>query len=172
MNNLNNTPGTGIGAGSSVPNLKITSQNVRSFNLSVSENKSENTDTKIHAVLRSKGDIILLSDTRLNSEKNTVPVNSITKKLGFLGYSFLHNSITANRGVGILISNKLNYNILDRAKDDLGNFLLIKIKIDNTSLIIGSIYGPNINDNSNIYDELDIELNRLNTEKIRASRAS
>ena len=83
MNNLNNTPGTG--AGSSVPNLKITSQNVRSFNLSV---LSENTDTKIHAVVRSKGDIILLSDTRLNSEKNTVPVNSITKKLGFLGYSF------------------------------------------------------------------------------------
>ena len=163
MNNLNNTPGTGIGAGSSVPNLKITSQNVRSFNLSV---LSENTDTKIHAVVRSKGDIILLSDTRLNSEKNTVPVNSITKKLRFLGYNFLHNSITANRGVGILISKKLNYNILDRAEDDLGNFLLIKIKIDNTTLIIGSIYGPNINDNSNIYDELDIELNRLNTEKI------
>ena len=115
--------------------------------------------------MRSKGDIILLSDTRLNSEKNTVPVNSITKKLGFLGYSVLHNSITANRGVGILISNKLNYNILDRAQDNLGNFLLIKIKIDNTTLIIGSIYGPNINDNSNIYDELDIELNRLNTEK-------
>ena len=169
MNNLNNTPSTGIGAGSSVPNLKITSQNVRSFNLSV---LSENTDIKIHAVVRSKGDIILLSDTRLNSEKNTVPVNSITKKLGFLGYSFLHNSITANRGVGILISKKLNYNILDRAEDDLGNFLLIKIKIDNTTIIIGSIDGPNINDNSNIYDELDIELNRLNTEKIRASRAS
>ena len=54
MNNLNNTPGTS--AGSSIPNLKITSQNVRSFNLSV---LSENTDTKIHAVVRSKGDIIL-----------------------------------------------------------------------------------------------------------------
>ena len=119
-----------MGAGSSVPNLKITSQNVRSFNLSV---LSENTDTKIHAVVRSKGDIILLSDTRLNSEKNTVPVNSITKKLRFLGYNFLHNSITANRGVGILISKKLNYNILDRAEDDLGNFLLIKIKIENTT---------------------------------------
>ena len=138
MINLNNTPGTGISAGSSVPNLKITSQNVRSFNLSV---LSENTDTKIHAVVRSKGDIIILSDTRLNSEKNTVPVNSITKKLGFLGYDFLHNSITANRGVRILISKKLNYNILDRAKDNLGNFLLIKIKIENTTLIIGSIMG-------------------------------
>ena len=100
MNNSNNTPGTSTGARSSVPNLKITSQNVRSFYLSV---LSENTDTKIHAVVRSKGDIILLSDTRLNSEKNTVPVNSITNKLGFLGYDFLHNSITANRGVGILI---------------------------------------------------------------------
>ena len=130
MNNSNTTPGTGTGAGSSVPNLKITSQNVRSFNLSV---LSENTDTKIHAVVRSKGDIILLSDTRLNSEKNTVPVNRITKKLGFLGYDFLHNWITANRGVDILISKKLNYNILDRAEDDLGNFLLIKIKIENTT---------------------------------------
>ena len=60
-------------------------------------------------------------------------MNSITKKLGFLGYDFLHNSITANRGVGILISKKLNYNILDRAEDDLGNFLLIKIKIENTT---------------------------------------
>ena len=43
---------------------------------------------------------------------------------------------------------------------------MIKIKIENTTIIIGSIYGPNINDNSNIYDELDIELNRLNTEKV------
>ena len=55
--------------------------------------------------------------------------------------------------------------VLDRAEDDLGNFLLIKIKIENTTIIIGSIYGPNINDNSIIYDELDIELNRLNIEK-------
>ena len=66
-------------------------------------------------------------------------MNSITKKFGFLGYDFLHNSITVNRGVGILIAKKINYNILDRAEDDLGNFLMIKCKIDNTTIIIGSI---------------------------------
>ena len=33
-------------------------------------------------------------------------------------------------------------------------------------MLIGSIYGPNINDNSTVYDELDTELNRLNTDKI------
>ena len=98
---------------------------------------SVNTDTKVHAVVKCKGDIILLSDTRLNSEKNTVPVNSLSKKFGFLGYDFLHNSITANRGVGILISKKLNYSILDRAEDDLGNYLVIKCKIENTTMLIG-----------------------------------
>ena len=43
---------------------------------------------------------------------------------------------------------------------------MINIKIENTTIIIRSIYGPNINDNSYVYDELDKELNRLNTEKV------
>ena len=68
--------------------------------------------------------------------------------------------------MGILISKKLNYSLLDRAEDDLGNYLVIKCKIENTTLLIGSIYGPNINDNSTVYGELDTDLNRLNNDKI------
>ena len=46
------------------------------------------------------------------------------------------------------------------------NFILIKIKIENKTLIIGSIYGPNINENIGVYEEICNKLLGLDCETI------
>ena len=76
------------------------------------------------------------------------------------------NSETSNRGTGILIKNKLNYTIINKECDLGGNFILIKIKLENKTLIIASIYGPNINENIGVYEELSNKLLGLDCETI------
>ncbi len=79
------------------------------------------------------------------------------KKFTFKGYDFFHNSKGPSRGVGILISKKLDYRINNIHRDGEDNYLLLNVTISNYSLIIGSIYGPN-NNNSLFYEQLDREL--------------
>ncbi len=64
-------------------------QNVCSLNIS---KPSKKTHSKLISVTRSGADIVFLSDTRLNSDKQIAGINDIEKKLKFLGYSFYHNS--------------------------------------------------------------------------------
>jgi hypothetical protein len=54
-------------------------------------------------------DIIILSDTRLNSGHNSHGVHNIEKEFSNKGYSLLHNSKKNSRGVGILVSKKFNF---------------------------------------------------------------
>ena len=83
------------------------------------------------SLIKEKDDVIFVSDTRLNTD--------IQKS----GYDCFFNSETSNRGTGILIKNKLNYTIISKECDIGGNFILLKLKIENKPLIIGSIYRPN-----------------------------
>jgi exonuclease III len=66
--------------------------------------------------------------------------------INFAGYEFIHNSPKASRGVGVLISKKINYSVPVVLKDDTGNILVIKLIIDNVEFTVGSVYGPNNND--------------------------
>ena len=52
------------------------SQNVLSLNIS---SKNSKTDLKIHAITKNNCDIILLSDTRLNSIKQIASTNDLKK---------------------------------------------------------------------------------------------
>jgi exonuclease III len=116
--------------------LTIAAQNCNSLNMVSS---SKNQDMKISAISEYKTDIILLSDTRLNKRDHTV-----TDKLR-LTYKMYHNSTKNSRGVAILFSNNLDYEIIDTVSDAEENLLLVRTRISGRELCIGAVYGPNDN---------------------------
>jgi hypothetical protein len=86
-----------------------------------------------------------MSDIRLNSQSQSHAINDLTKIINFKGYDFFFNSPMSSRGVGILISKKVNYTVEATQKDDIGNILVIKMIIDGLVFVVGSVYGPNDN---------------------------
>ena len=93
-------------------------------------------------------------------------MENITKKFRFKGYEYYFNSKTSNRGTGILIKSNLDCTILEQRGDPNGNFLLLKIQLNNKNFIIGSVYGPNTNDNINVYNDLELNIAELNCEVV------
>jgi len=63
------------------------------------------------------------------------------------------------RGVGILISRKVNYTVIKTYTDDAENILGLLINIDDYPLRIFSIYGPN-HDNKDFYNRIDAFLSQ------------
>ena len=118
------------------------------------------------AICKEKKDIMFLTDTRLNSEIQKSGMENITKKFRFRGYECYFNSKTSNRGTGILIKSNLDCTILEQRGDPNGNFLLLKIQLNNKNFIIGSVYGPNTNDNINVYNDLELNIAELNCEVV------
>jgi len=107
-----------------------------------------------------KSDIIFLSDIRLNSTVQHAAINDLKKRFQLRGYNFFYNSVSAARGVGILIANKLKCTIRQESKDQIGNYLLMLIQINDCNIIIGAIYGPN-DENPAFYDELETAVRNL-----------
>jgi hypothetical protein len=103
------------------PKLNFSCQNVCSLNIS---KPSKRTHGKLVSVTNCGSNIIFISDTHMNSDKQTAGVNNIIKKLKFLGYSMQHISSKNSRGVAMLLSNKLDFTILDSFRDDSCNILL------------------------------------------------
>jgi len=132
------------------PELSFSCQNVLSLNVSTRNSK---TDLKILAVTKKNCDIILLSDTRLNSDKQVAALHDLTKKFLLKGYNFIHNSKSASRGVAILIKKSLPWNIHSKICDNGDNYLIVDITISGKKFTLASIYGPN-NDDMLFYDNL------------------
>jgi exonuclease III len=80
--------------------MKLVSRNCQSLNVST---KNKKTSKKLLALINTGADILLLSDTRLNSLIQVSALNDITKMLEFNGYNLFHNSPFSNRGVAIAI---------------------------------------------------------------------
>ncbi len=116
--------------------LSFAAQNCNSLNV-VSSIKNQ--ELKISSIVGYKSDIILLSDVRLNGRDRTI---SDRFKLN---YKMYHNSTMNRRGVAVLFSNHLDLTVMETAADPHENILLMKVKINNQELIVGSIYGPNDN---------------------------
>jgi exonuclease III len=146
-----------IGNYGNYPNISYSVQNCNSLNISTVCNKQL---TKIIAITALCTDIIFLSDLRLNS--NDEQVEKIRKLFLYSSHnqydSFFH-STKNNRGVGILISRKINYTVSKTYKDEAENILGLKIEIDGFPLRIFSIYGPN-HDNKDFYDRIDTFLSQ------------
>ena len=107
---------------------------------------------KIKSISDLASDIIFLSDLRLN---NCDSVNDVEKKIlssGTNQYKFYHNSSKNSRGVGILISTKLEYVLLDSFRDISENILGLHINIFGHPFLIISIYGQNTNVNAFFQD--------------------
>jgi exonuclease III len=142
------------------PKLNFACQNVCSLNISKPNKK---THSKLITVTKSGADIIFLSDTRLNSDKQVAGVNDIAKKMKFLGYSFYHNSRKNSRGVAVLLSNRIDYAIRDTFCDENCNMLLQKLVIGNISITLGSIYGPN-DDDEIFFNQLEHGIDTFNSD--------
>ena len=144
-------------------NLSFASQNVRSLNVTSSVDVQE---TKINCIAKNKSDIIFMSDLRLNSLIQKSAVENISKKFLFLGYDFFHNSLTSNRGVGILIRSQLGAIVTGSDSDPDGNYLILNVSLGELELTIGSIYGPNINENIPVLDNLLVSVSNMRKDKI------
>jgi exonuclease III len=113
---------------------------------------------KIAAILSVSAGIIFLSDTRLNSDNN-LDAGNLFKNLSNDSYTLYHNSRGSKRGVGILVSKKINYTLIDEFRDDTGNILGIVIDINDSKLVLISVYGPNKNE-VKFFEDLDNFLTR------------
>jgi exonuclease III len=145
--------------------LSFICQNVLSLNIS---SKNSKTDLKILALTRGDHDIVFLSDTRLNSNKQSSATHDLVKKLHLRGYNFIHNSKTSSRRVAVLIKKTLSWEI-HRKIEDLGdNYLIMSITINGYRLTLGAVYGPNQNDLA-FFDSLERDILAMNNESVIVS---
>ena len=87
--------------------------------------------------------IIFISDLRLNNSESVEDLKRIFLAGNRNRYNFFFNSTRNKRGTGILISNNIDFQVLDTFKDEAVNILGIHISISNHDFLIISIYGPN-----------------------------
>jgi len=126
-------------------------QNCNSLNISTSCPKQTK---KLRAILDIDTDIVFLSDIRLNnSQENIRDIENIFLSGGSKQYKFIYNSSMAKRGVGILISNQLSFDLIEDFHDTDENILGLHCKVNGTELLMISIYGPN-NDNLSFFENL------------------
>ena len=139
------------------PSLSFSSQNLRSLNISTKNNV---TKEKIFAITKEKSDIILICDLKLNSEKQKAAVHDVEKYFMLNGYKLFHNSTKNIRGVGILVNRKLPFVVTTVYKDDDCNILILDMEFGNEKITIGSLYGPNQNEEQ-FFQNLNSHLNRI-----------
>jgi exonuclease III len=127
-----------------------------------------NQTLKIYGITKLRTDIIFLSDIRVRN-RNLVSAEDDLKNM-FLNnpygqYNLWSNSTSSKRGVGILIKKKLPVSVL-RVKADRGeNYILLELEMSGENIIIGSIYGPNVND-PEFFSNLERDIVSLNNNKI------
>jgi exonuclease III len=104
---------------------------------------------KIYGIVKLKTDIIFLSDIRLCNKSGVADLTNLCNTLQinpYCSYKLIHNSRKNSRGVAILYKNSLNINIVQEERDEDDNFLLAKVVINEHTVILGLIYGPNNSD--------------------------
>jgi exonuclease III len=129
------------------PKITFAAINCNSLNMSAMANATHK--RKIYGIVKLKTDIIFLSDIRLCNRAGIADMQSLCNTLfinPYCSYKIIHNSHKNSRGVAILYKNDLNLTVLQEARDDDDNQLLVKCLIQNHTVILASIYGPNSTD--------------------------
>ena len=98
---------------------------------------------KIEALTSTNSNIVFLSDLRLNNSECVEDLKRIFLSGTGNQYDFFFNSTRNKRGTGILISKKLDFQIIDTFWDANENILGLHIVISNQNFLLISIYGPN-----------------------------
>jgi hypothetical protein len=80
---------------------------------------------------------------QISNQQSTLKVSSMLNRSSLREHVFMANSSDNKRGVAILISKKLNPEVLDTFHDQNQNLLLIECIVNGHRLILGSVYGPN-----------------------------
>jgi exonuclease III len=145
-------------------NINFASQNMRSINIST---KNDITYKKLIAVTKCKAEVIFLCDVRLNSVKQKSSLHDLEKKVQGLGYKIFHNSKKSSRGVAILINSKIDLIVHNTLVDEItDNYMVMDITLRKSRLIIGSVYGPNGNDEVDLYDRLGQAIRQLGNNSV------
>jgi exonuclease III len=117
----------------------------------------------VKAIRSLNADLIFLSDTRLKN-KDGLDIKKSLKSALYSGtsrkYKLWENSNKNSRGVAILIATDLDCKVIDAMEDEDQNILMLKVKVQKNTLILGSIYGPNGNC-VRFYEHLDFFLQAL-----------
>ena len=123
--------------------LSLSVQNCNSLNLTTN---IRSFDLKIAAIKSLCTDIIFLCDTRLVSCRGISGKNRLKNSFRDAKgrkYDVFANSTMNSRGVAILTDCALGVTPTESFSDPEENFLFIRTVINNTQLLLGSIYGPN-----------------------------
>ena len=118
-------------------NLKIASLNVNGLSNPVKRSRV------LAKIRKDKSQIIFLQETHMS--------NSEHEKLKKFGHSNTYYSSCKNnrkRGVAIMISNSLNFDLIKEKRDDEGRYVIIKGRIDNVLVSFVNVYAPPESDRS------------------------
>ena len=98
---------------------------------------------------KKEADVILLSDTRLSKEAETLV------KEEWSGQAYFASFTSQARGVAILISKDSPIKVCEDSiiRDKSGNMIVLNCEYENSTITLGCIYGPN-NDNPDFYEEV------------------
>ena len=123
--------------------LTVATQNCNSLNLTTNIRSYE---LKIAAIKNFNTDIIFLCDTQLVSNKGVSGAKRLKDSMRDAKgrkYDVYTNSKSNSRGVAILIDTAMGVSPQETFLDPEENFLFLKININSTPVLLGSIYGPN-----------------------------
>ncbi len=143
---------------SNFPSFVVSAFNVNSFNLSTYKEGGCKTLEKLVSIMRRKSDIIIITDCRLKG--GVEKIRKILRIGRGVQYDLHANSSRAERGVCIAINRARDIEILG-VEHDLAdeNFILLRCKIEGKELLVGGIYGPNVN-NRIFYENLRTKVER------------
>ena len=137
---------------SNPPNLVISAINVNSFNIASYREGGCKTLEKLVAIMRRNSDFIIMTDCRLKG--GVEKIRKILRIGKGTQYDFIANSLKSERGVCIAFNRGRDIEILAEERDvHEENFLLLKCRIEGKEMLIGGVYGPNVN-NVNFYTNL------------------
>ena len=144
------------------PKISVSILNCNSLNMA-SANKQTRI-RKFYGIVKLKTDIIMLSDIRMCNKGGVSDLQFISSILAvnpYCAYRMYHQSRSNSRGVGILIKKSLNFSCTGEERDQAAdNYLLLRATVCNTTVILGSIYGPN-ETNPNFFVNLKNAILRL-----------
>jgi hypothetical protein len=126
------------------PHITLAVQNCNSLNISTECDKQL---TKIVAITSLCTSIIFLSDIHMGcSSEHSDKISKMFLTNSAKKYQFIFNSSKSSRGVGMLIDNSLSFTVLSVYKCPSKNILGVRLLLDNSPILLISIYGPNDND--------------------------
>ena len=119
--------------------MSFCSLNMRSLNHS---NSIEHSIRKIDWLLTLKKDLYFISELKMSCRIRNQALIAYLQANKFGSYTFLFNSTSNSRGVGIIYSNRLDIVIHRTLKDPDENFIVSDTTLNGVKITLGSVYLP------------------------------